>query len=47
MRPEALSCLRQRLQAGEAWTGLVKNRGKNGDFYRPPPGPALGRPKTM
>jgi hypothetical protein len=34
MRPEALSCLRQTLQAGEAWTGLVTNRGKNGDFCR-------------
>ena len=34
MPPEAFADLWQTLQAGEPWTGLVKNRQKNGDFYR-------------
>ena len=33
MPPEAFADLWQTLQAGEPWTGLVKNRRKNGDFY--------------
>jgi aerotaxis receptor len=33
MPPAAFSDLWQTLQAGEPWTGLVKNRRKNGDFY--------------
>jgi aerotaxis receptor len=33
MPPDAFSDLWQTLQAGEPWTGLVKNRRKNGDFY--------------
>jgi aerotaxis receptor len=33
MPPEAFADLWQTLKAGEAWTGLVKNRRKNGDFY--------------
>jgi aerotaxis receptor len=33
MPPEAFSDLWATLQAGEPWTGLVKNRRKNGDFY--------------
>jgi aerotaxis receptor len=33
MPPVAFSDLWQTLQAGEPWTGLVKNRRKNGDFY--------------
>lgn len=33
MPPEAFADLWRTLQAGEPWTGLVKNRCKNGDFY--------------
>ncbi len=33
MPPEAFADLWQTLQAGKPWTGLVKNRCKNGDFY--------------
>jgi aerotaxis receptor len=33
MPPEAFADLWQTLQAGDPWTGLVKNRRKNGDFY--------------
>jgi len=33
MPPEAFADLWKTLQAGEPWTGLVKNRRKNGDFY--------------
>jgi len=33
MPPEAFADLWQTLQAGQPWTGLVKNRRKNGDFY--------------
>ena len=33
MPAEAFADLWQTLQAGEPWTGLVKNRRKNGDFY--------------
>ncbi len=33
MPPEAFSDLWATLQAGEPWTGMVKNRRKNGDFY--------------
>ncbi len=33
MPPEAFADLWQTLQAGEPWTGLVKNRRKKGDFY--------------
>ena len=33
MPPEAFADLWATLQAGEPWTGLVKNRRKNGDFY--------------
>ncbi len=33
MPPEAFADLWTTLQAGEPWTGLVKNRRKNGDFY--------------
>ena len=33
MPPEAFADLWRTLQAGEPWTGLVKNRRKNGDFY--------------
>ena len=33
MPPAAFADLWQTLQAGEPWTGLVKNRRKNGDFY--------------
>jgi aerotaxis receptor len=33
MPPEAFADLWRTLKAGEAWTGLVKNRRKNGDFY--------------
>lgn len=33
MPPEAFSDLWKTLQAGKPWTGLVKNRRKNGDFY--------------
>ncbi|WP_036245686.1 PAS domain-containing methyl-accepting chemotaxis protein [Massilia sp. BSC265] len=33
MPPEAFADLWQTLDAGEPWTGLVKNRRKNGDFY--------------
>ena len=33
MPPEAFSDLWKTLQAGKSWTGLVKNRRKNGDFY--------------
>ncbi|MCS0607697.1 methyl-accepting chemotaxis protein [Massilia solisilvae] len=33
MPPEAFADLWKTLQAGQPWTGLVKNRRKNGDFY--------------
>jgi aerotaxis receptor len=33
MPPQAFADLWTTLQAGEPWTGLVKNRRKNGDFY--------------
>lgn len=33
MPPEAFSDLWTTLQAGKPWTGLVKNRRKNGDYY--------------
>ena len=33
MPPEAFADLWRTLQAGEPWTGMVKNRRKNGDFY--------------
>ena len=33
MPPAAFSDMWKTLQAGEPWTGLVKNRRKNGDFY--------------
>jgi aerotaxis receptor len=33
MPPEAFHDLWSTLQAGLPWTGLVKNRRKNGDFY--------------
>jgi aerotaxis receptor len=33
MPPEAFADLWETLQAGEPWTGLVKNRRKNGDYY--------------
>jgi aerotaxis receptor len=33
MPPEAFADLWQTLQAGDPWTGLVKNRRKNGDYY--------------
>jgi len=33
MPPEAFADLWQTLQAGRPWTGMVKNRRKNGDFY--------------
>ena len=33
MPPEAFADLWQTLQAGQPWTGMVKNRRKNGDFY--------------
>ncbi|MEH6434788.1 methyl-accepting chemotaxis protein [Massilia sp. DD77] len=33
MPPQAFADLWQTLQAGEPWTGMVKNRRKNGDFY--------------
>jgi aerotaxis receptor len=33
MPPEAFADLWTTLQAGEPWTGMVKNRRKNGDFY--------------
>lgn len=33
MPPEAFADLWTTLQAGKPWTGLVKNRRKNGDFY--------------
>jgi aerotaxis receptor len=33
MPPEAFADLWQTLQAGLPWTGMVKNRRKNGDFY--------------
>lgn len=33
MPPEAFADLWSTLQAGEPWTGMVKNRRKNGDFY--------------
>jgi len=33
MPPEAFSDLWKTLQAGKPWTGLIKNRRKNGDFY--------------
>ncbi|MBP6368235.1 MAG: PAS domain-containing protein [Nitrosomonas sp.] len=33
MPPEAFSDLWKTLKAGKPWTGLVKNRRKNGDFY--------------
>lgn len=33
MPPEAFADLWKTLQAGKPWTGLVKNRRKNGDFY--------------
>ncbi|MDN4051969.1 methyl-accepting chemotaxis protein [Massilia sp. YIM B02763] len=33
MPAQAFADLWQTLQAGEPWTGLVKNRRKNGDFY--------------
>ncbi len=33
MPPEAFADLWATLQAGQPWTGLVKNRRKNGDFY--------------
>ena len=33
MPPEAFADLWHTLQAGQPWTGMVKNRRKNGDFY--------------
>ena len=33
MPPEAFADLWRTLQAGQPWTGMVKNRRKNGDFY--------------
>ena len=33
MPPEAFADLWQTLKAGQPWTGMVKNRRKNGDFY--------------
>jgi aerotaxis receptor len=33
MPPAAFADLWQTLQAGQPWTGMVKNRRKNGDFY--------------
>jgi len=33
MPPEAFADMWRNLQAGKAWTGLVKNRCKNGDHY--------------
>lgn len=33
MPPEAFSDLWKTLQSGKPWTGLVKNRRKNGDYY--------------
>ncbi|SDW71289.1 methyl-accepting chemotaxis protein [Nitrosomonas oligotropha] len=33
MPPDAFADLWKTLQAGKPWTGLVKNRRKNGDFY--------------
>jgi aerotaxis receptor len=33
MPPEAFEDLWRTLKAGKPWTGLVKNRRKNGDFY--------------
>ena len=33
MPPEAFADLWKTLQAGKPWTGLVKNRRKNGDYY--------------
>ncbi|MFC5479051.1 methyl-accepting chemotaxis protein [Massilia suwonensis] len=33
MPPEAFADLWQTLQSGRPWTGMVKNRRKNGDFY--------------
>jgi aerotaxis receptor len=33
MPPEAFADLWQTLQAGLPWTGMIKNRCKNGDFY--------------
>ncbi|HJV91880.1 MAG TPA: PAS domain-containing protein, partial [Azonexus sp.] len=33
MPPEAFADMWETLQAGEPWTGMVKNRRKNGDFY--------------
>jgi aerotaxis receptor len=33
MPPGAFSDLWKTLQAGKPWTGLVKNRRKNGDYY--------------
>ena len=33
MPPEAFKDLWDTVQAGKPWTGLVKNRAKNGDFY--------------
>ena len=33
MPPEAFADMWRTLQGGEPWTGLVKNRRKNGDFY--------------
>ncbi|MFC4933377.1 methyl-accepting chemotaxis protein [Massilia sp. GCM10023247] len=33
MPPEAFADLWRTLQAGDPWTGMVKNRRKNGDFY--------------
>jgi len=33
MPPEAFADLWATLQAGEPWTGMVKNRRKNGDYY--------------
>ncbi len=33
MPPEAFADMWKTLEAGEPWTGLVKNRRKNGDFY--------------
>ena len=33
MPPEAFANFWQTIRAGETWTGIVKNRRKNGDFY--------------
>jgi aerotaxis receptor len=33
MPPEAFGDMWQTLKSGEQWTGMVKNRRKNGDFY--------------